>query len=326
MAMDSSRDYNLPGDGTDAGVKDERTLVDRIVECRRLRLAKEGYSINEEDSYRSARVLLNPTRNQYQWDLVSRFANPKEGMSVLEIGSGHGAFIVLANRMGCDTVGIDADSDVLSVSREILEFYGVSPDRVSQAFGERLPFPDGEFDVVFSTSVLEHVQDIAAVIDESIRVTKPGGAIIHSFPNYRSFFEDHFKCLWLPFLGHRSGKWFVRLLDRLTGNPRHRISHDYECLDALNLTSLRTVRDTRKAHPGTEIESLGEQVWLERLEEFDFDAYWGMETLKQIVQFLHRIHATRLVGRLGIVLGFFTPIVMVLRKPRDQIPSESFEH
>ena len=303
------------GDQTNVKARDEERLLRRIVECRRLRFAREGYSLNEEESYRLARELLNPIRNQYQWDLVSRFANLQEGMRILEIGSGHGALIILANRMGFDTVGIEADPDILSVSREILEFYGVSPERVSHAFGEKLPFLDGEFDAVFSTSVLEHVQDVTAVIDESIRVTKPGGVIIHSFPNYRSFFEGHFKCLWLPFLGHRSGKWFIRLLDKLTANPHNRIRRDYDYLDTLNLTSLRTVRDTHEAHPGIEIETLGEELWSERLEAFDFDVYWGMEILKRMVQFLHRVHATRLVTRLGIVFGFFTSIVMVLRKP-----------
>ena len=303
------------GDQTNVKARDEERLLERIVECRRLRFAKEGYSFNQEESDRLARELLNPTRNQYQWDLVSRFANLQEGMRVLEIGSGHGALIILANKMGVDTVGIEADPDILSVSREILEFYGVSPERVSHAFGEELPFLDGEFDVVFSTSVLEHVQDVTAVIDQSIRVAKPGGVIIHNFPNYRSFFEGHFKCLWLPFLGHRSGKWFIRLLDKLTGNPHNRIRRDYDYLDTLNLTSLQTALDTKKAHPEIEIETLGEELWSERLEAFDFDVYWGMEMLKRVVHLFHRIHITRLVAWLGIFFNFFTPIVMVLRKP-----------
>ncbi|MFV2019318.1 class I SAM-dependent methyltransferase [Micromonospora sp. LOL_023] len=44
-----------------------------------------------------------------------------------------------------------------------------------------LPFPDNEFDVVLSDQVLEHVEgDPFAAVRESVRVTRPGGHIIHT--------------------------------------------------------------------------------------------------------------------------------------------------
>jgi SAM-dependent methyltransferase len=44
-----------------------------------------------------------------------------------------------------------------------------------------LPFAEGSFDIVVSDQVLEHVQgDPQQAIDESLRVVRPGGLIIHT--------------------------------------------------------------------------------------------------------------------------------------------------
>ena len=45
---------------------------------------------------------------------------------------------------------------------------------------ESLPVPDGSFDVVLCTQVLEHVDDPAAAVRELLRVTRPGGRVLAS--------------------------------------------------------------------------------------------------------------------------------------------------
>ncbi|MDF1535904.1 MAG: class I SAM-dependent methyltransferase [bacterium] len=46
-----------------------------------------------------------------------------------------------------------------------------------------LAFPDGTFDLVVSISVIEHVyEEYGSVIDEMVRVTRPGGYIYLTFP------------------------------------------------------------------------------------------------------------------------------------------------
>ncbi|HEV2762232.1 MAG TPA: class I SAM-dependent methyltransferase [Pyrinomonadaceae bacterium] len=46
------------------------------------------------------------------------------------------------------------------------------------------PFPDDEFDLVIGNQVIEHVEDVLAVVAELHRVTKPGGVIRLETPHY----------------------------------------------------------------------------------------------------------------------------------------------
>ncbi len=53
-------------------------------------------------------------------------------------------------------------------------------DRILFYDGRTLPFPDEEFDVVYSFQVFEHLQDIKATFSEIRRVLKPGGSLVGS--------------------------------------------------------------------------------------------------------------------------------------------------
>lgn len=61
-------------------------------------------------------------------------------------------------------------------------------------FKEKLPYADNSFDVVYSKSVIEHMNDPLNFISECFRVLKPGGRIIVLTPdweaNYKIFFDD----------------------------------------------------------------------------------------------------------------------------------------
>ena len=71
----------------------------------------------------------------------------------------------------------------------------------------RLPYDDGEFSFVHSTSVFEHVMDYESAFREISRVLQPGGSSLHVFPARWRPIEPH---MYVPFAGrfqHRS--WFL---------------------------------------------------------------------------------------------------------------------
>lgn len=55
---------------------------------------------------------------------------------------------------------------------------------VATAEGERLPFKDGLFDVVVCCEVMEHLDDPERTLREIGRVTRPGGLIVLTMPQY----------------------------------------------------------------------------------------------------------------------------------------------
>jgi SAM-dependent methyltransferase len=84
------------------------------------------------------------------------------------------------------------------------------------AAGERLPFRDGAFDLIVCHTVIEHVEDVGAVIAELARVVSPRGVIHLEAPNYLWPREPHLEVWCVPCLG----KPAMRLLARLQGKGR----------------------------------------------------------------------------------------------------------
>ncbi len=50
--------------------------------------------------------------------------------------------------------------------------------------GENLPYPDANFDLVYSAFAIEHCADPEKFIKEMVRVCRPGGHIVILAPNY----------------------------------------------------------------------------------------------------------------------------------------------
>lgn len=99
------------------------------------------------------------------------------GRRVLEIGVGAGVDFSHWVAAGADASGIDLTATGVELTRERLELAGVGSDRydLRQGDAENLPFPDGEFDLVYSWGVLHHTPDTERAFREAHRVLKPGG-------------------------------------------------------------------------------------------------------------------------------------------------------
>jgi len=104
-------------------------------------------------------------------DLVKPWFRP--GMRVLEIGGGNGFQASVLASWGCHVTSID-----LPETSAAAMYYPVEPYD-----GQRLPFPDHAFDVVFSSNVLEHVPHLSVILKEIARVIKPDGVVVHILPS-----------------------------------------------------------------------------------------------------------------------------------------------
>jgi SAM-dependent methyltransferase len=98
------------------------------------------------------------------------------GRRVLDLGCRTGA-VTQHFLPGNEVVGLDIDASAL----ERAAVRGIAPVRASAE--EPLPFESGSFDVVVAGELLEHVRSPEEVVDEVIRVLRPGGRFVGSVPN-----------------------------------------------------------------------------------------------------------------------------------------------
>ncbi len=102
------------------------------------------------------------------------------GERVLDLGCGAGTdTLVAAQMVGPDghVTGIDMTPEMLSRARAASLEIGVANVEFVESEAERLPFPDGSFDVVISNGVIDLIPDKDAVFSELHRVLRPGGRI-----------------------------------------------------------------------------------------------------------------------------------------------------
>jgi ubiquinone/menaquinone biosynthesis C-methylase UbiE len=116
-------------------------------------------------------------------EFISFFASLLESIStgkVLEIGCGEGFLLAAINASAKTAVDISPEA-LRQARRRTTANYGV-------ALAERLPFPDGEFDLVVSVGVMEHFIDDKEATREIWRVLRSGGAyatLIHVDMSFR---------------------------------------------------------------------------------------------------------------------------------------------
>jgi arsenite methyltransferase len=113
-------------------------------------------------------------------------ANPWElgrlaaGERVLDLGSGAGTDSLIAAQMvGPEgrVTGIDMTPQMLAKARAAASEMGLANADFVEGEAERLPFPDGSFDVVISNGVIDLIPDKDAVFAELNRVLAPGGRL-----------------------------------------------------------------------------------------------------------------------------------------------------
>jgi len=100
--------------------------------------------------------------------------NQFAGQRLLEVGCGMGTDLLQFARGGAICTGVDLTPRSVEISSLHFGLYGMRADFVL-ADGERLPFGDDSFDVVYSNGVLHHTPDTAQAVRELRRVLKPGG-------------------------------------------------------------------------------------------------------------------------------------------------------
>jgi SAM-dependent methyltransferase len=134
-----------------------------------------------------------------------------DGRTVVDVGGGGGWFTAAFRARGARCYLFEPDLAKLRLRT-------AAPAGAVVADGYWLPVRAGHADVVFSSNVLEHVPDPMGLIEEMIRVTRPGGLVYVSYTNWYSPWGGHEMSPW-HYLGPRYAR--RRYTRRYQRKPKH---------------------------------------------------------------------------------------------------------
>lgn len=227
---------------------------------------------------------------------------------LLEIGAGVGTFLVTARtRYQIDAFGVEPSQDEFSpfneISLALLREYNLPKDIVISASAEKLPFSDNSFDFIYSTNVLEHVQNPGLVIKESVRVLKAGGYLQFVIPNYFSFWEGHYGILW-PCLTNR---FLAKVYALLVGkNPKY--------IDTLQLISPFYLKRILTKMENVQILSWGKDVFKKRLTTGNYSDWASLQKIRPIVSLVQKLKISSFLADVLNMFEMYTPIVLTAKK------------
>jgi 2-polyprenyl-6-hydroxyphenyl methylase/3-demethylubiquinone-9 3-methyltransferase len=130
---------------------------------------------------------VNPVRLAFvrdaidaHWPDAARLARPLAGKAALDIGCGAGLLCEPLARLGAAVTGVDAAAENIAAASAHAEGMGLD---IRYMAGEVADLDIGQFDLVTSMEVIEHVADKAAFLRDVAARLAPDGLLVMSTPN-----------------------------------------------------------------------------------------------------------------------------------------------
>jgi SAM-dependent methyltransferase len=102
-----------------------------------------------------------------------------QGWDVLDLGAGTGiASYAFAKAGARRVVALEPDPSAVVGRGAMAPLLTEAAFELADGVGERLPFDDASFDLVYARQVLHHIPDLGVALREVARVLKPGGRFL----------------------------------------------------------------------------------------------------------------------------------------------------
>jgi ubiquinone/menaquinone biosynthesis C-methylase UbiE len=220
-------------------------------------------------------ILHEPGSREYFRELDSRIFHPRymrltadasgtpfslfvpfaelEGKDVLEVGCGSGIAVQLFAEAGANMTAVDLTPWAVATTRARMEAFDLEAE-VLEADGEKLPFPDASFDLVFSWGVIHHTTDMDAALEQLVRVCRHGGRLVLMLYHRRSTFFVAYRALarFLP-LARRLGFHFE---GARAGEREGLIARHFTRAEVERMLAARGLREIRVQPYGQDAELL----------------------------------------------------------------------
>lgn len=118
--------------------------------------------------------------NSEEWMAVENLLKNYVPGKVLDLGAGRGISSYAFAKLGYSVTALEPDPSSLVGAKAIESLANSAkiPIRVVQQYGEKLPFEDNTFNIVYARAVLHHAYDLKTLSQEVARVLKPEGVFL----------------------------------------------------------------------------------------------------------------------------------------------------
>jgi SAM-dependent methyltransferase len=133
-------------------------------------------------------------RERRALDMIVRLisaASPGRRLDVLDVGCGDGGFLA---HLDAHLRAVQPDREVRFVGTDYsahqLELAARLPYEFHQCdLNIGIPLPDSTMDIVYAGEVIEHLYDPDMLVDECVRVLRPGGSLVVTTPNPHAWYN-----------------------------------------------------------------------------------------------------------------------------------------
>ena len=138
------------------------------------------WDANADQWTADVRAGFDSYRDLFTWPAFERFVGDVAGLDAIDLGCGEGTNTRRLAQAGAHMAGIDLSERLIGHARraEVADPLGIAYHVGS--YSERMPFPNGSFDLVISTLALMDGPDLPGAMREAHRLLRPGGTLAFS--------------------------------------------------------------------------------------------------------------------------------------------------
>lgn len=159
-----------------------------------MQIYSESYFLGENTEVARQRVasMKAATARSYL-DEIKRYTGT-HGARLLEIGCGHGDFLVEAQKYGYDVTGIEISDDAAHIAQRRLGHGHVICGTI-----DSVALAEHQFDICAISDVIEHVRDPLLFLQQIHRLLKPDGVLFIATPSLDSWSARLLRQNWMEF-------------------------------------------------------------------------------------------------------------------------------
>ncbi|HMQ04643.1 MAG TPA: class I SAM-dependent methyltransferase [Pyrinomonadaceae bacterium] len=137
---------------------------------------QESEAQNYDEYYSESNLEVPPFVHRRLVEIIGGFEPYRKTGRLLDIGFGAGTLMHTARNLGWKSQGVEVSKPAIEHSAGL--GYEVFHGQLSEA-----KFPEGHFDVVTASEIIEHCSDPAELVSEVARILRPGGLFWATTPS-----------------------------------------------------------------------------------------------------------------------------------------------